>query len=172
MKARLEQIDFNDWNEIGYPEYIAILPIYPQDLRRKQYIEFVDYEDEGLGLARGAAFKIKGVQYFVRCHLIGDEEEDQLTVMVRSTEPDSEHALTLLLKALKIERSTLPWEQESLGKCSWLLSRLDDNGNEVEMFRFLNEDSARINQKKYAAKGHKQSYFVTQLESPQVANGI
>lgn len=46
---------------------------------------------------------------------------------------------------------------------SWVLVRLDDNGNEVEMFRFHHERDAIATQRVYEARGHKQAYFVRRL---------
>jgi hypothetical protein len=42
----------------------------------------------------------------------------------------------------------------------WVLVRLDDNGNEHEMVRFLTRKNAEQSADRYTQKGHKQAYFV------------
>lgn len=42
----------------------------------------------------------------------------------------------------------------------WVLSRLDDNGNEYDMDRFASEEEAERERRKFEARGHKQSYYV------------
>ena len=42
----------------------------------------------------------------------------------------------------------------------WVLVRLDDNGNEHEMVRFLTRKNAKQSADRYTQKGHKQAYFV------------
>lgn len=42
----------------------------------------------------------------------------------------------------------------------WVLYRLDDNGNEVEMRRFAARSEAEQVMRTYEARGHKQAYLV------------
>ncbi|WP_455232037.1 hypothetical protein [Geopseudomonas aromaticivorans] len=42
----------------------------------------------------------------------------------------------------------------------WVLYRLDDNGNEVEMRRFASREVAEAVMRDYDARGHKQAYLV------------
>lgn len=42
----------------------------------------------------------------------------------------------------------------------WVLYRIDDNGNEVEMRRFATRDAAEATMRAYEARGHKQAYLV------------
>ncbi|MGE4406524.1 hypothetical protein [Pseudomonas sp.] len=42
----------------------------------------------------------------------------------------------------------------------WVLYRIDDNGNEVEMQRFSDRASAERLMHAYQARGHKQTYLV------------
>lgn len=43
---------------------------------------------------------------------------------------------------------------------SWVLYRIDDNGNEVEMQRFHDRASAERWMEAYQRRGHKQTYLV------------
>ncbi|MFC0708492.1 hypothetical protein [Azorhizophilus paspali] len=42
----------------------------------------------------------------------------------------------------------------------WLLYRIDDNGNEVEMRRFAERAEAEALMREYERRGHKQAYLV------------
>lgn len=53
-----------------------------------------------------------------------------------------------------------PANQQGLCEPEWILFRIDDNGNQIEMSRFRNHENAERIMKEYEAKGHKQAYFV------------
>lgn len=42
----------------------------------------------------------------------------------------------------------------------WVLYRIDDNGNEVEMRRFATRDEAEAAMRAFELRGHKQAYLV------------
>ena len=42
----------------------------------------------------------------------------------------------------------------------WVLYRIDDNGNELEMRRFAGRAEAEAVMREYEARGHKQAYLV------------
>lgn len=42
----------------------------------------------------------------------------------------------------------------------WVLYRIDDNGNEVEMCRYASRSAAEAAMREYEARGHKQAYLV------------
>ncbi|MBV2133911.1 hypothetical protein KRX52_14115 [Pseudomonas sp. MAP12] len=42
----------------------------------------------------------------------------------------------------------------------WVLYRIDDNGNEVEMRRFATRSEAEAEMRAFEARGHKQAYLV------------
>lgn len=154
------QIDKSNWSDIGEPEHVAVLPLYPEDLVASMKIKFDEFEEEGLGLVQVAFTSIDETLYILIAHPEGPPECHYVAVRIRSTEPDSKTALMKLLDDIEVKRSDLVWEQEYLGPGRWMLNRLDDNGNEVEMFQFLNEISANRVKKVYEDKGHKQAYFV------------
>lgn len=43
---------------------------------------------------------------------------------------------------------------------SWILKRLDDNGNEVDVKRFPTREEAEAARGELEARGHKQTYWV------------
>lgn len=50
--------------------------------------------------------------------------------------------------------------QDAAGGGRWLLYRIDDNGNEVEMRRFAERAAAEALMHEYERRGHKQAYLV------------
>lgn len=48
------------------------------------------------------------------------------------------------------------------GGSVWVLYRIDDNGNELEMRRFPERAAAERMMRDYEARGHKQAYLVRQ----------
>lgn len=42
----------------------------------------------------------------------------------------------------------------------WVLYRIDDNGNELEMHRFSERADAERAMREYESRGHKQAYLV------------
>lgn len=158
--SKLIQITTDEWDEIGDPYLIAIIPFGFNELEENYPVVFDSYENEGLGEARGALVKVGQFKYFLECHPGGPEIATKVAVHVRSIEPNSKVALNNMIQFLGLKRSELVWEAATLGEAEWILTRLDDNGNEIEMRRFQNEVSANWVKIQYETKGHKQSYFV------------
>ena len=156
----MKQISEEHWNEIGDPETLAVLPIYPSEIEKNTSISFSDDFEDGLGRCQVALIQIQDFIYLLTAYPDGPAECHFITVKVRSFEPNSEIALSNILNKLNINRNRLIWEGENIGPARWILYRLDDNGNEIEIYRFLNERSAKWVQSKYEKKGHNQCYFV------------
>lgn len=156
----INQINEADWDEFSSPVPIAVLPLYPDNMAKRHGILFFEYNDAGLGLCRAAFIKINEIKYFLHAHPEGPAKAKYLKVSVRSFEPDSEKALIILLDVLELKRPELIWKNQDLGPAGWILSRLDDNGNEFEMRRFLEERTANYVRQEFENKGHKQTYFV------------
>jgi hypothetical protein len=57
----------------------------------------------------------------------------------------------------------IDWVLEEIDRPQWVLTRQDDNGFEVEMFRFHKESDAKRVAKKYQDRGHKQLYMVYKI---------
>ncbi len=55
------------------------------------------------------------------------------------------------------------WVTEEIDHLQWVLTRPDDNGFEVEMFRFHQESDAKRVREKYQDRGHKQLYLVHKI---------
>lgn len=57
-------------------------------------------------------------------------------------------------------RTTGDERQPLSAAARWVLYRIDDNGNEVEMRRFADRAEAEALMREYEARGHKQTYLV------------
>ncbi len=159
----IKQISETDWNEIANPFDLATIPLLPSEFSHKFQIQSFEYNEDGLGLCTAFLFEIDGSKYESRSFLNTNGDAKYLNVAVLSTEPDSLKALDKLLDILELTKDHLSWINPNLGVASRILARIDDNGNEIEMFRFQEEFCANWVMKKYEAKGHKQHYFVRKV---------
>lgn len=148
------------WDEPGAPFPLCVLALKPEDFSRRWNIQFTDFEDDGLGPCKSAIVLLGEVLCLLESHPLGLAEAQLVTVFIQSTEPDSNLALHKLLTELGLDRNDLAWDSECLGPAQWGLFRIDDNGNEFEMQRFLLEVSANWVMRSYEKRGHKQSYLV------------
>ena len=155
------QIDEKDWEEIAASVYIAVLPFSADELEQKYGLKAFEYEDDGLGRVKTCIIQIENTKYWLSSYLDGPDIARFVVVEVQSFEPDTRVALTQLLDALDIHEKSLVHCQDDLGPAKWILYRVDDNGNETEMYRFHQQESAVWVGKKYEKKGHKQLYLVT-----------
>jgi hypothetical protein len=57
----------------------------------------------------------------------------------------------------------IDWANQETERPQWVLTRQDDNGFEVEMFRFNTENEAKRVAKKYQDRGQKQLYMVYKI---------
>lgn len=152
------QIDKSDWDEIAEAEAICKLPMGVEELEKLHTLAFFSYVADAGAAMNAAVVKIGNFKYWLCCP---DEQKTQsVCVNIRSFETDSLKALEALLCALNLTGSDLLWQAENLGPAKWVLSRLDDNGNEIEMIRFLHEHAANRIRDRYQKKGHKQDYYV------------
>jgi hypothetical protein len=83
-----------------------------------------------------------------------------ITAEVLSYDLDPGDSCSILCKTFEISSDQLLWRRKDLCSAKWLLVRIDDNGNEFEMYRFMEKISAELAMKKYDSKGHKQKYLI------------
>ena len=156
------QVNEKEWNENAYPVYLCVIPFTRKELEKKFGLTFFEYNEEGLGELCACVVKINKILFWLGAP-VGNESL-YLNALSRCREKDSELALKELLNDLDINKNDLEWHNNNLGPARWVLSRLDDNNNEVEMLRFQDKDCANWVKKKYEEKGHKQSYFVKHVK--------
>ena len=155
------QVSETQWNEIASPICLAIVPFLPGELTEKLGISFSSTHENGLGECLYAFVEINGVISILKAFPEGPYEAQRVSVWVRSFEVNWEPVFTGL-REWGIEFEDLLFIQKDLKPAQWLLLRLDDNSNEIEMFRFVDEYSAKFVQAQYETKGHKQTYLVRQ----------
>ncbi len=153
----LKQVPEDQWNEIAVPFDLAVIAITPEILKEKYKIEFFEYYDDGLGEAKACVIDIANTLYWLVTHF----DEPEFMVSVLSFTPNANDALENIIKALSLTSDTIIWQNPNIGKAVWVLFRVDDNGNEIEMYRFLEQNVAEHLKSIYENKGHKQAYFVT-----------
>jgi hypothetical protein len=157
---RVAPLDESAWRDADAPVAICVLPFTPEQFSARHGVQFTDCPVEGLGLSRSAFARIGGVPCLLQAYPETSGEARFLTVWIRSDQGDSAHALEEVLSGLGLDTTALRWRAEDLGPPRWTLHRLDDNGSEVEMQRFLSRESAERARERYAGKGHKQTYSV------------
>lgn len=81
-------------------------------------------------------------------------------VSVRGDVQEPGRCLPIVCEALGIKVAQLPWVSADLQARPWGLCRLDDNGNRVAMWYFREREVAESVARDYAARGHKQTYYV------------
>ena len=158
----MKQIAETDWDEMGASVDICTLPHSADDLKKRCGVQFIKYEEPGIGEMCAAVLSVDDVKFRVYSPVL--EEHQNLVVQVLSHEADSLLALNTFVGFLGLEKNQLKWIADELGPARWVLTRLDDNDNEVEMFRFQTEASANWVRNKYEERGHKQSYYVRKLK--------
>lgn len=136
------------------------LPYSVSDLEEMIGCEFFEYSEEGLGQIYGLYLAIEDTGLFFRGLSPKDFKSHGVVAYMRSYEQNPQHVLDTLCSTLKVEKHDLPWVTSNDFDDRWMVYRIDDNGNEIEMYQFLNESSAQSIVKSFERKGHKQSYFI------------
>ena len=155
---RIESLSKFEWKEVAAPFSLCTAKFDALLFQEVFDLKPLIYWEDGLGECTAFLFTIQNSQYWVRSFLEYNDQRLFIYVDVPSIEPDSQIAYDKLVKELNLK--DVEWVNESLGPASWILTRIDDNGNEIEMQRFLNEISAKHIQRKYEERGHKQAYYV------------
>ena len=160
------QIKESQWNEQANPITICVLPYYPGDLSKKFMIVFDEFDDDGLGLCQYAVIEIDSRKFWLRSYPNGPDMARYITAEVLSYDLNPKESCSILCAYLKISSDQLLWQRNDLCSAKWILVRMDDNGNEFEMYRFMEKDSAKWVMKKYDSKDHKQKYLIKEGTEP------
>ena len=170
MKQSVDQV----WGELNEFIELCVLPMMREDLESKFGIEFYNFTTDGIGEFCVSEVEIKGSNFFLvslkdssRNTLEKFNYDNVLVLMgCRTSYPNK--LLTLLLNDLDLKISDLLWCCDDLGPAQWSLHRLDDNNNEIEMFRYLHERCAETAKRIFDEKGHKQAYFVKHQKAEEI----
>ncbi len=93
---------------------------------------------------------------------LSGELPNERSVVVRMSGGQQEPRALLeeLLDTLAVSEAGLPWVSPSVDEPPWVLYRVDDNGNEFEMCKFLDRGIAEYVQRTYETTSHKQTYGI------------
>ena len=160
---KLRMINKSKWGEVGNSVELCQLPFSVAEMESNFDIVFFEYQEDGLGNLYGAYVEIDGFKLYLQGTPPRESNENGVLVMIRSIESSPSDCLNMLCNYLSLTVDALLWVMDNLSPPSWVLYRVDDNDNEVEMFRFLNESSAECLRLDYEKKGHKQGYYVRKL---------
>jgi len=133
---KLEQLNPSEWKLICETVWLCSLPFCDKDISAATGIQFNEYLEDGLGRVRNAICKLNGRQLLLQTCIDGLDEVKRINVHVHGHETEWERIKLELCVVLGIEISELPLVQNELQPGRWRLTRLDDNGNNVEMYRF------------------------------------
>jgi len=155
----MKQLSKTEWNEVTIPIQLCHIEMPASDFFETHSIDSFKYIENGLGELTAAVIQINNTIFWIRGPS-GIGEHHFTLFEVRSFEPDTKVAFDHLCEEFNFREGDFVSISESLGPAKWCLSRYDDNGNDIEMFRFHEESMANAVLKIYENQGHKQAYFV------------
>ena len=159
----MKQVDSSEWKEISPHIYVCTVPFFPEEMEVRFSIKFEAWKEDGLGRTFNAIVNIDGMLFWLMAQDSSRPELRKVIFFILGNERWPELAVQKICKALSLSEIDLVDRNPILGPARWVLVRLDDNGNETEMYRFLVKMSAEYVKKSYEEKGHKQSYFLREV---------
>ncbi len=148
------------WQALGYPIYIAQLPLSYTEIEQRLGVSFSEVHGAGLLAEKNLFMQIEPHIYWLRCRPNLSEIEAYPALYLRADNPNPLLALSQFLDACQINAQDLIKKNPNLSESHWVLERLDDNNNTIEMCRFMEQRSAEFVKQMYQDKGHKQTYLV------------
>ena len=160
---KLHKAKIEDWKPVCEPVWLASLPFKYKDFIAKFDLEFLIEVEDGMGETAFACAMLDQTQLWFQSRLISGDDA-YLALYVHGTEENWEKVLNELCAACGISQADLLAKQTELRPGRFSLWRLDDNSNEVLMFRFPDRLRAEQCQRLFTDRGHKQIYFVRSEE--------
>lgn len=145
----------SEWHPNGSEALLCRLPFSAQELEAKLGMAFTRPEED-LQERPHAVIQLEG-------HVLRLEAQSAtapVVVSVRGDVQEPGRCLPMLCAALGLQPGQLPWVSSELQSRPWVLCRQDDNGNRVAMWYFREREMAESVARDYAARGHKQLYYV------------
>lgn len=155
----LTQIHTEDWQPLLAPLHLCTLPLGPGEVVSQYMLEFESFPD-GAGITDHAAVSVDGHGVLLKSPMSPPDGARQIEVWVAAHETAWDPIVDALCEALELSRDDLPFVESGLVPGQWILWRLDDNGNEAEMFRLPDRARAEFYKQVYERRGHKQAYAV------------
>ena len=151
-------------HEVVTPLFLCQTPFSVSELEELTELSFEERIEDGLGTVYDCFVSIEGKESWFRGFLHREQKDECVTIEMHSSEPSPQDAIQVVLKFLSINKKQLKETGQYLDTPKYCLSRLDDNNNEVEICRLHHVNMAEHLKNVYEKRGHKQSYFVTQVE--------
>jgi len=150
----------------------ALIRFLPEELSERHTIDWMTYDDDGLGEALGAAFKASNEQYFGLVHHLHSRRLGQhgTAVLTLHLCPHESETLDAALCDLGLTSADIISVREDIKFTPCELIRQDDNGNEFCVGTYRCRADALAQQRKLAAGFHKQDYWIRKHEhlSPSI----
>lgn len=164
--TQIKLIDMKEWmvNEKVAPIFLCETPLSVSDVEDRVALKFNEHHEDGLGKTYISFISINGKELFFKGFLSKQQNDAGVTAFMHSDEGSPIDALKEVLNLLSLEQHQLKAISKHMGSPKFSLTRLDDNNNEVEMARFHDRTMAESLKNFYDEKGHKQIYFVTEVQ--------
>jgi len=161
----MKQILKSEWDEVANSMQLCELPFSVEEIESKFSLSFFEYQEQGLGDCYGAYIHHGTSKYFLMGHADKTNKTPGVTVFIRSFEKNPKQSLANIYDGFQIDQSLLNWKLEDTSPPNWGVFRLDDNNNEVEMYRFQDIETANLIVAKFEQKNHKQTYSVKKIQN-------
>ena len=161
---KLDSISTEIWQNVekASPQFLCQLPFSVAETEKLIEVEFEESVEDGLGAVFYTLFSLKNQHVLLKGFQDRQIKQDfGVCAYMHSNEKDPRELLKNITIALGIDESCLRELGESLDSPKYLLSRLDDNNNEID--RFHDESVAQYLKKEFQERGHKQDYYVHEM---------
>lgn len=149
-----------EWQPLIPPIWLFTFPFNAKEFELRTGVILEENLVDGLGPMRTGIVKLDKYILYLVCAAEGSRKISNVSVMVYAHEQDWERIANLACCELNISVDELSAVQSEIEPGKWTLFRLDDNDNEVEMFRYPLKEMAEGAKRIYTERGHKQSYYV------------
>ena len=144
----------------------AIIHFLPEELSERHTIDWMRYDDDGLGEALGAAFKASndhhfGLEHHLHSRRLGQHGTAILTLYQR---PHESETIDAALCDLGLTSADIISVRDDIKFTPCELIRQDDNGNQFCVGTYRCRADACAAQRKLAASFHKQDYWIRKHE--------
>ncbi|WP_444997498.1 hypothetical protein [Aliikangiella sp. IMCC44359] len=151
-------------SEMASPHFLCQLPFSVSEIEAMIGVEFEELIEDGLGSVCYAFISFDNHQVLLKGFNNRSIKEDfSVCAYMHSSERSPVELLRKVTKTFGIDESQLLELGEYMDSPKYILSRLDDNNNEVEINRFHDKRVAEYLRKKYEDRGHKQDYYVQEI---------
>jgi hypothetical protein len=151
-------------SEMAHPYFLFQTPFSIREVEDLLSVNFEEQIEEGLGSVFYCFIAIDNKQILLKGFDNKDLKEDfAVCAYMHSNELSPQSLIDIALNLLSLKEDELLKLGEYLESPKYILSRLDDNNNEVEISRFHEKNLAEYLRKRFEDKGHKQDYYVQEI---------